>query len=172
MQEPVALLQNAGGPCALLAPIQAFILKICLEKKIGDLSDLSSETVTGLLVEAMVEILSQCGSEVIVLARVTRDVAQILQDSEDHSNNSKRMRHASSALVDIDTFHTFLMVESFSSVKNLQTYLEDNFNEIFGTKYDIVSFLYSVVLTKGPGNIITERQDMEESLIGEGPCLV
>ena len=127
---------------------------------------------TGLLVEAMVEILSQCGSEVIVLARVTRDVAQILQDSEDHSNNSKRMRHASSALVDIDTFHTFLMVESFSSVKNLQTYLEDNFTEIFGTKYDIVSFLYSVVLTKGPGNVITERQDMEESLIGELLVLV
>jgi len=164
-KEPVALLQNAGGPCAVLAPIQAFILKICLEKKIGDLADLNSETVTGLLVEAMVEILSQCGSEVTVLARVTRDVAQILQDSEDHSNNSKRMRHASSALVDIDTFHTFLMVETFSSIKNLQTYLEDNFNEIFGTKYDIVSFLYSVVLTKGPGNVITERQDMEESLI-------
>ena len=154
----------------MLAPLQAFILKICLEKKIGDLRELSSETVTGLLVEAMVEILSQCGREVLVLARVTRDVAQILQDSEDHSNNSKRMRHASSALVDIDTFHTFLMVESFSSVKNLQSYLEENFNEIFGTKYDIVSFLYSVVLTKGPDSVITERQDMEESLIGELPC--
>ena len=119
---------------------------------------------TGLLLEAMVEILGHCGSEVIVLARVSREVAQILQDSEEHSN-TKRMRHASSALVDIDTFHTFLTVETFNSVKSLQSYLEDNFSEIFGTKYDVVSFLYSVVLTKGPDNIITERQDMEESLI-------
>jgi hypothetical protein len=35
-----------------------------------------------------------------------------------------------------------------------------------GTKYDILSFLYSVVLTKGPNRIVNERQDMEESLIG------
>ena len=49
----------------------------------------------------------------------------------------------------------------------LGTYLEDNFSDIFGTKYDIVSFLYSVVLTKGPDNVAAERQDLEESLIGQ-----
>ena len=32
---------------------------------------------------------------------------------------------------------------------------------------DSPAFLYSVVLTKGPNTIIGERQDMEESLIGE-----
>ena len=69
--------------------------------------------------------------------------------------------------MDIDTFHTFLTVETFSCVKTLQHYLEDNFSDIFGTKYDIVSFLYSVVLTKGPQNVINERQDMDESLIGK-----
>ena len=68
--------------------------------------------------------------------------------------------------MDIDTFHTFLNVETFNCGKNLQNYLEDNFSDIFGTKYDIVSFLYSVVLTKGPENVISERQDMDESLIG------
>ena len=68
--------------------------------------------------------------------------------------------------MDIDTFHTFLNVETFNCGKNLQNYLEDNFSDIFGTKYVIVSFLYSVVLTKGPENVISERQDMDESLIG------
>ena len=96
----------------------------------------------------------------------------MLQDTSDHSS-SKRARHnsasdsrAENALVDIDTFHTFLTVETFNCVKMLGSYLEDNFSEIFGTKYDIVSFLYSVVLTKGPDNVAAERQDLEESLIG------
>ena len=58
-------------------------------------------------------------------------------------------------------------METFNCVKRLGTYLEDNFSDIFGTKYDIVSFLYSVVLTKGPDNVAAERQDLEESLIGK-----
>ena len=97
----------------------------------------------------------------------------VFQDTSEHSS-SKRARHnsasddrAESSLVDIDTFHTFLTVETFNCVKRLGTYLEDNFSDIFGTKYDIVSFLYSVVLTKGPDNVAAERQDLEESLIGK-----
>ena len=102
----------------------------------------------------------------------------MLQDTSDHSS-SKRARHNSASdsrtensLVDIDTFHTFLTVETFNCVKMLGSYLEDNFSEIFGTKYDIVSFLYSVVLTKGPDNVAAERQDLEESLIGISPNIV
>jgi len=167
-KEPTALLQNAGGPCAVLAPLQGFLLKRCIMEKIGDLSSLSRDTVTRLLTEAMCDILGQCLSSktgVLVLARVTREIAQIIQDTAEHSS-SKRARHSSSgALVDIDTFHTFLSVETFNCAKSLQNYLEDNFSELFGTKYDIVSFLYSVVLTKGPDNVISERQDMDESLI-------
>eukprot|EP00092_Neocalanus_flemingeri_P068943 GFUD01084361.1.p1 GENE.GFUD01084361.1~~GFUD01084361.1.p1 ORF type:complete len:440 (-),score=114.09 GFUD01084361.1:267-1586(-) len=168
-KEPTALLQSAGGPCAVLAPIQAFILKRCLQSKIPNLSTLTPESVSPLLQGAMCDILSQCREEEtspMVLARVSRDVADILQDNQEkEESSSKRMKHSSHALVDVDTFHTCLSVESFGSVKNLSNYLEDNFSEIFGTKYDILSFLYSVVLTKGPNSIISERQDMEESLI-------
>ena len=102
----------------------------------------------------------------------------MLQDTSDHSS-SKRARHnsasdsrAENSLVDIDTFHTFLTVETFNCVKMLGSYLEDNFSEIFGTKYDIVSFLYSVVLTKGPDNVAAERQDLEESLIGKSLTII
>ena len=70
-------------------------------------------------------------------------------------------------MVDIDTFHTFLTIETFTNTKSLQNHLEDHFSEIFGSKYDVVSFLYSVVLTKGPDNVSAERQDIDESLIGE-----
>ena len=43
---------------------------------------------------------------------------------------------------------------------------QEHFQSIFGTKYDVLSFLYSVVLTKGPNLVISERQDMDEPLIG------
>jgi len=168
-KEPTALLQSAGGPCAVIAPIQAFILKRCLQRNIPNLSTLTPESVIPILQGAMCDILAQCREDEdrpVVLARVTRDVAEVLDDShENEESSTKRMRHFSQALVDVDTFHTCLTVESFGSVKNLSNYLEDNFSAIFGTKYDILSFLYSVVLTKGPNTIIGERQDMEESLI-------
>ena len=79
-QEPTALLQFSGGPCAVLAPLQAFLIRRCLENKIGDLASLSSATVTRILVEAMCDILKQSSrDETFVIARVSQDVAQIIQ---------------------------------------------------------------------------------------------
>lgn len=72
---------------------------------------------------------------------------------------------SSSLMADLDMLHTCLMVETFASGKELGNYLEDNFSEVFGTNYDVLSVLYSVVLTKGPDLVIKERQDMEEALI-------
>ena len=87
---------------------------------------------------------------------------------------------------DVDTLHTILSVERHHDVVSLTTRLEENWEELFGTQYDIIAFLYSVVLTKvaqkptrqhkqgawwnikilqGPQNVITERGDADESLI-------
>ena len=49
---------------------------------------------------------------------------------------------------DVDTLHTILSVERHHDVVSLTTRLEENWEELFGTQYDIISFLYSVVLTK------------------------
>ena len=79
-EEPTALLQFSGGPCAVLAPLQAFLIRRCLENKIGDLASLSPATVTRILVEAMCDILKQSSrDETFVIARVSQDVAQIIQ---------------------------------------------------------------------------------------------
>ena len=86
-QEPTAVLQFSGGPCAVLAPLQAFLIRKCLENKIGDLSSLSIATVTRLLVEAMCDILRQSSKDgTFVIARVSQDVAQIIQ-VRGHSNS-------------------------------------------------------------------------------------
>jgi len=161
--EPTALLQSAGGPCAVLAPVQAFILKQCLRDQIKDLQNLNEETVRRLLVRSLCEILGQARSpnKSIVLVRVSKEVAAALQEGEDESS-SKKMRCEE---VDVETFHTCLIVASFDTSNNLSTYLEEHYQSIFETKYDVLAFLYSVVLTKGPNLIISERQDMDEPLI-------
>lgn len=74
------MLQFSGGPCAVLAPLQAFLIRRCLENKIGELSSLSIDTVTRILVEAMCDILKQSSKDgTFVIARVSQDVAQIIQ---------------------------------------------------------------------------------------------
>lgn len=165
-QEPIALVQDAGGPCAVLAPLQAFLVKRCLEHKIPNLSLLGQDTVRGLLIEAICEVLDQCrqkdSNKPLVLTRVSRDVADILEEQEESA--CKRPRQELE-LVDVDTLHTCLTVQSFHNVKTLATFLEEQWNELMGTKYDVISFLYSVVLTKGPHKIISERGDADEALI-------
>lgn len=161
--EPTALIQESGGPCAVLAPIQAFIITKCLQDKIHNIKDLSKDTVKKLLHGALCEILSRCRNQdsVITLARISPEVVSVWQDSL-QCNSSKRMR-CEATVVDVETLHTCLSLETFQTTTNLNKFLEDN--EVFGTKYDIVCFLYSVILTKGATRVIDERQDMDESLI-------
>ncbi|XP_023336532.1 ubiquitin carboxyl-terminal hydrolase MINDY-3 isoform X1 [Eurytemora carolleeae] len=160
--EPTALVQHAGGPCAVLAPLQAFIIKLCLEEKIQNLQTLSEQTARMLLRRAICDILSICRppNRVITLATVSKEVASVWQESLEVYPSSKRMKCEN---VDVDTLHTCLTLETFQTVRNLNKFIEDN--QIFGSKYDIVCFLYSVILTRGPTRIINERQDMDESLI-------
>lgn len=164
-QEPAALVQGAGGPCAVLAPLQAFLLKASLEKGILSLASLGKETVRGLMVHAMVEVLGKCRSSdtvPLILARVTQDVAEAMSEQE-NDHQAKRARQEVSA--DVDTLHTILTVESHEDAASLTTRLEECWEELFGTQYDVIAFLYSIVLTKGPHAVIAERGDADESLI-------
>ncbi|XP_046388010.1 ubiquitin carboxyl-terminal hydrolase MINDY-3 homolog [Ischnura elegans] len=61
--EPTALVQWEGGPCAVIAPVQAFILKILLSGNIGNKwRQVSTEDSLRLLIKALCEILSQAQS--------------------------------------------------------------------------------------------------------------
>jgi len=162
-QEPLALVQGEGGPCAVLAPLQAFLLKRCLEKKITCLSSLGRDTVRGLLAGALVEVLAKAGGEggELVVARVAREVAEVMAEQ---GGASKRARQEV-AMADLDTLHSCLTVETFPSPQALATTLEERWEEMMGTQYDVIAFLYSLVLTKGVERISVERGDAEESLI-------
>ena len=49
---------------------------------------------------------------------------------------------------DVDTLHTILTVEHHEDAASLTTRLEECWEELFGTQYDVIAFLYSVILTK------------------------
>jgi len=170
-KEPTALIQRAGGPCALLAPLQAFIVKQCLEKKIKDLRSLTQETVQSLLISSICEILALVGrvGKPIVLARVSQEVATAIQDEKDSMDQStsasKRMKRQEDMDVDVESFHTCLFIQKFETKDNLYSFLEEHYQSVFGTNYDIVAFLYSVILTKGANSIMSEQQDIDETLI-------
>lgn len=62
--EPTALVQAEGGPCAVIAPVQAFILKqLLLETDILTWRTIKPEKCYHLLVRASVEILQQAAGE-------------------------------------------------------------------------------------------------------------
>ena len=63
MDEPTALVQTEGGPCAVIAPVQAFILKqLLFECEVISWKDMKTEKCDQLLVKAMTEIIAQAAN--------------------------------------------------------------------------------------------------------------
>ncbi|KAM8719314.1 hypothetical protein ACLKA7_011947 [Drosophila subpalustris] len=59
--EPSALVQKQGGPCAVIAPVQAYLLKIIIMDMPGiQLTKLPSDKCQSLLIEALCNILKNC----------------------------------------------------------------------------------------------------------------
>jgi len=154
--EPSALLQRAGGPCAVLAPLQATLLKCALAGglSVTGLAGIGPDTAASLLAGAVAELLGRAAAAgqggAITLATVPKQVATAISDS-------------SGGLDDSDSLHSCFALQSFPSPASLVDWLEKH--HTWGGQYDVLSLLYSVVLTKGPDLVRVEREDGEESLV-------
>ncbi|XP_005175397.3 ubiquitin carboxyl-terminal hydrolase MINDY-3 homolog [Musca domestica] len=72
--EPSALVQKQGGPCAVIAPVQAYILKILIMDTPGHfLKDLTPDKCKSLLVQALCTILSKCKAQRLRLVTLPVD---------------------------------------------------------------------------------------------------
>uniref|UniRef100_A0A1I8P9S4 Ubiquitin carboxyl-terminal hydrolase MINDY n=1 Tax=Stomoxys calcitrans TaxID=35570 RepID=A0A1I8P9S4_STOCA len=72
--EPSALVQKQGGPCAVIAPVQAYILKILIMDTPGHfLKDLTPDKCKSLLIQALCTILSKCKAQHIRLVTLPVD---------------------------------------------------------------------------------------------------
>uniref|UniRef100_A0A182IXL8 Ubiquitin carboxyl-terminal hydrolase MINDY n=1 Tax=Anopheles atroparvus TaxID=41427 RepID=A0A182IXL8_ANOAO len=62
--EPSALVQRDGGPCCVIAPVQAYLLKILLMETPGhSFNDLTADKCKTLLIQAVCQILTKCKSD-------------------------------------------------------------------------------------------------------------
>lgn len=168
--EPAAaLLQNEGGPCAIIAPLQGFILKNLLYQEDGHQpvehwQQIDAERRRELLLEAMAEVLSSVshnGSYTLVLQA---DKQQSVMTENPVIENIAQGGGVQEPANDHNTFHSSLRLQSCSGTEELRTALQTYYHMLTNDG-GVLLFLYSVLLTKGLDSIKEEVEDASEPLI-------
>ncbi|XP_035880066.1 ubiquitin carboxyl-terminal hydrolase MINDY-3 isoform X1 [Phyllostomus discolor] len=172
--EGSALEQFEGGPCAVIAPVQAFLLKkLLFSSEKSSWRDCPEEERKELLCHTLCDILeSACcdnsGSYCLVSwlkGKTTEETASI---SGSPAESSCQVEHSSSALaveeLGFERFHALIQKRSFRSLSELKDAVLDQYS-MWGNKFGVLLFLYSVLLTKGIENIKNEIEDSTEPLI-------
>ncbi|XP_045604186.1 ubiquitin carboxyl-terminal hydrolase MINDY-3-like isoform X2 [Procambarus clarkii] len=191
--EKTALIQTSGGPCAVIAPVQAFLMKNLISKhQFSQLREVESTTVDQYLAAALTEMLCQC-KQPPTLAMHTTDKssspthasdsnAPLLRDhgpfevaclddplplNNDCSGSSPPEPDQPSptpSAKDYSLFHSNVRLRQFESAHSLQNHLETHLDK-YKAQYGVLLFLYSVILTKGVRTVNEEMGDLGESLI-------
>ncbi|XP_008954829.2 ubiquitin carboxyl-terminal hydrolase MINDY-3 isoform X2 [Pan paniscus] len=171
--EGSALEQFEGGPCAVIAPVQAFLLKkLLFSSEKSSWRDCSEEEQKELLCHTLCDILeSACcdhsGSYCLVSwlrGKTTEETASI---SGSPAESSCQVEHSSALAVEelgFERFHALIQKRLFRSLPELKDAVLDQYS-IWGNKFGVLLFLYSVLLTKGIENIKNEIEDASEPLI-------
>ncbi|XP_076242777.1 ubiquitin carboxyl-terminal hydrolase MINDY-3 homolog [Calliopsis andreniformis] len=190
-EEPTALIQAEGGPCAVIAPVQAFILKQLLtEADISVWKNISLDRCYQLLVQASIEILKQASGQnvpkfsVVYIDcnvsskesdknRKSEKTSEMDTEGDAGSVQSKEKEMAQGVVkgankdctsMTIDSFHTQLRLFTANSIEQLEEFLSDRL-EILKDQYGVLLLLYSVIATKGINEIRLEMSDPLESMI-------
>lgn len=157
--EPSALAQQDGGPCAAIAPVQAFLLKILLSETPGhSFRDLTSEKCNSLLVRAVCTILSQCLAPKYNVAVHRKNDT----DADTSAGNSVSVDEQSCDA--IEHFHRRIEVHSFQSLSEVEAFYTRNIR-ILKEKYGVLLLLYSVILSKGVSTVEAELAELSDPLI-------
>ncbi|KAM9783062.1 ubiquitin carboxyl-terminal hydrolase MINDY-3 [Neosynchiropus ocellatus] len=182
--EQSALEQFEGGPCAVIAPVQAFLLKnILFNRESSNWRQISEEDQKTALCSTLSEILeSACSSPSTGFCLVTWAKGQSppkttqmetlsstqAQDMpEPESSQPAPELHPTAVAVEdlgFEHFHSVLQKHTFMSASELREEVLSLFHTWRGS-CGVLLFLYSVILTKGIENIRNEIQDTMEPLI-------
>ncbi|XP_060534262.1 ubiquitin carboxyl-terminal hydrolase MINDY-3 homolog [Cylas formicarius] len=160
--EKSALEQAEGGPCAILAPVQAFIIKNLLLEYNGLLfrEKVGPDVQTKILVNALSEILGQCNNGNFCVVHLEN-----VSDSSTELNGDKNENIELSEPLDPNQFHTDLEVLCFQTLAEVTKYYFDNIKKLNG-RFGVLLFLYSVILSRGLQQVKSEC-DSQEPLIDE-----
>ncbi|XP_013880371.1 ubiquitin carboxyl-terminal hydrolase MINDY-3 [Austrofundulus limnaeus] len=180
--EKTALEQFEGGPCAVIAPVQAFLLKnILFNRETMNWRQISEEEQKTVLCSTLSEILeSACASPSTGFCLVTWAKGQSpntsshsktqtqpqTQDGPESSQPHEEPQPTAVAAEELrfDQFHSVLHKRTVLSVADLREEVLSLYHSWRGC-CGVLLFLYSVILTKGTENIRNEIQDPTEPLI-------
>uniref|UniRef100_A0A8C7XLK2 Ubiquitin carboxyl-terminal hydrolase MINDY n=1 Tax=Oryzias sinensis TaxID=183150 RepID=A0A8C7XLK2_9TELE len=182
--EPTALEQFEGGPCAVIAPVQAFLLKnILFNRESSNWRQLPEEEQKTALCSTLSEILeSACASLstgfcIVTWAKghspdtgkltATEPESQVqTQDKPESSKPLQEQQPTYSAAEDLsfERFHSVLHKRTILSASDLREEVLSLYHSWRGC-CGVLLFLYSVILTKGIENIRNEIQDPTEPLV-------
>ncbi|XP_039095942.1 ubiquitin carboxyl-terminal hydrolase MINDY-3 isoform X3 [Hyaena hyaena] len=172
--EGSALEQFEGGPCAVIAPVQAFLLKkLLFSSEKSSWRDCPEEERKELLCHTLCDILeSACcdnsGSFCLVSwLRGKTAEEQTAGVSGSPAESSCQVEHSAALAVEelgFERFHALIQKRSFRSLSELKDAVLDQYS-MWGNRFGVLLFLYSVLLTKGIENIKNEIEDSNEPLI-------
>ncbi|XP_059119582.1 ubiquitin carboxyl-terminal hydrolase MINDY-3 isoform X3 [Peromyscus eremicus] len=170
--EGSALEQFEGGPCAVIAPVQAFLLKkLLFSSEKSSWRDCSEEEQKELLCHTLCDILeSACdspGSYCLVSwfrGRTTEETASVAGSPAQSSCQVERSSALAVEELGFERFHALIQKRSFRTVSELKDAVLDQYS-MWGNKFGVLLFLYSVLLTKGIENIKNSIEDANEPLI-------
>ncbi|XP_064613700.1 LOW QUALITY PROTEIN: ubiquitin carboxyl-terminal hydrolase MINDY-3-like [Liolophura sinensis] len=166
--EPTALIQHEGGPCAVIAPVQTYLLRHCLfsESPTPDLQTTSAAEVQRYLADALVDILTQISAEKFILVDMVteEDGESSTLETEDNQKKQEGETTAKKARLDQEHYHSSLRCKDCDNADDLKVEIKTRLAS-YGKQFGVLSFLYSVVLTKGVEQIKNEVEDPGEALI-------
>ncbi|XP_046613565.1 ubiquitin carboxyl-terminal hydrolase MINDY-3 homolog isoform X1 [Neodiprion virginianus] len=186
--EPTALVQAEGGPCAVIAPVQAFILKeLLLESDISNWKEVGTEQCNFLLVKAMTEIVARAadslqprycivrtmgpqgyGTTSMNCENISNKVPD-LKSPEENKKNDQHYQETTNSMenrleLEPDIFHSQLRIFTIDNMDELKKYFTDQI-DMMKNQFGILLFLYTVVCTKGLAGMQSEMSDPMEPLI-------
>merc|ERR1712002_50336 len=164
--ESTALLQFQGGPCAVIAPVQAALLKnfIFICERENDWRNVSEDLRDRVLINSLkdIMIMSRATDQPFIL--VTHCPSKDLVNCNESVENDENEHISKKRCLDHEHFHNNLRFISISSVEDLQEKLQNNISS-FKKDYGVLLYLYSVILSKGIERIRDEIEDVNDPLI-------
>lgn len=184
IDEPSALVQREGGPCAVIAPVQAFILKqLLLESDVVTWKAIKAEKCDQLLIKAMIEIINQAAdvtdpkysvvhvnnSNVFASCKEVSDpkpvecIENSAEDTGEASQNS-RTQVTEQVSLESEVFHSQLRIFTTSNIDDVENFFTERIG-MLKDQYGILLLLYTVMCTKGVSEICFEMSDPTEPMI-------
>ncbi|KAL0277093.1 UNVERIFIED_CONTAM: hypothetical protein PYX00_004494 [Menopon gallinae] len=175
--EPTALVQKAGGPCAVIAPMQAFVLKYITS--VHHMRSIEEEEILKILVKAATDILKQtCTNNTnYFLFRCKKMRHMINKIASGGGGGGGRgggadevLEEVTSPIIDVDNisfikFHENIEIIRKTGIEQVYSEYSDDIRSYLTCSFGVLLFLYSVMLTRGLDELRDELADPSDSLI-------